>query len=242
MRLRVALSDQVRAFQKDALRAGEKALAKATHLVQGDIGGALVDKGLAHVPEELDAPAIRIATVDIHIPHGQIIALGRPGAPLVVAIFEDEMPKGIHAATNAVGKRVAAVGDQLAHVIGVVVVKAVHASPGDYQEHGIRSLWTVGGLYIGRRRPGASVIGAAQGDDMLAAGPLAPCAGGENAEPGSIVRAHDIRLVAVGLGGYLITARNVAPVNDGTHFSTAFPGLRSRTRAYGARCGLFPRV
>ena len=94
------------------------------------------------------------------------------------------------------------VGDDLADVVGVVVVEHVHATGigitfRDLEQHSVGGFGAIGRLDVDRRGPGLSSIVAAQGDNVLAPLPFSTRARGHGAQPRPVVGLDNVGLVAV---------------------------------------------
>ena len=198
---RVFFREQVGTASLHPFGTDEKAVAETTDFVYGDIGRAFVEERSAHIPEEADASPVDIAPIHIHLAQGQNCALAGPGAPVIVAVFEDKVALGIDTSHNAAGCPVPVLFClNLAQVVRVVVVETVDAATGNLEQHRVGCLRAVGWLHVHGRRPGVAQVRAAGGDDMLARISLVAAARGHDAEPGPVVGRDDIGLVCVGLG------------------------------------------
>ena len=132
----VGLGRDVVALQQHALGPGEEAFTEPANLVQRHVGAAIVDEGLAHVPEVQQFPAVGVAAVDVHEALRDVVPLLRPRAAVVVGILEDEVPERIDTLTPAVTEH-ARIGLHLAHIVGVVIVEGVDAAAWDFERHGV---------------------------------------------------------------------------------------------------------
>ena len=134
---------------------------------------------------------------------------------MVVAVFEDEVAEAVDPGEGLLP----VMGENFPHVVGVARVEDEDPSAGGLEHHRVGVFDSVRRLDRDRLRPALSAVGAAGGDHMLAGRALRAGTGGDAAEPGAVVGADHVGLIAVGNRGNPQSVFNFPPVKffDRTH-------------------------
>ena len=205
---RIALRQKVVAAQGVSLRFRHEGGAEVADLVQGDIGGALMDQRAADTPEATHFAAIDVSPVDRGFSDRDFVALLGPRLAVIVAIFENEIAPRIDALLHHAVDTL-----HFPQIVLVVVVERVEPA-GRRLQHG-----DIGKLRWPRRidrdqgRPRAAEVGAPRRNDVLAGRAFVAARGGDNADPGPVVGLHDVGLIGIVFGRYCPASGDVAPIH-----------------------------
>src|SRR5690606_28084232 len=188
---RVAFSQHIFAAQEIAFGSRHEAMPEAAHFGKTHIGPAVVDYRLAHTPEELNFALIGVIADNLGHAQRNPVTFLRPAQAIVVGVFELQVAEGL----DAPGRT--EIRNHVFHRVGVVLVDGIDKPAWPLERHHPRRFGAVGGFDVHQRRPCFALIGAAGGNDVLAAISFPATPGGQHTYPCTVIGNDNIGLVAV---------------------------------------------
>ena len=105
--------------------------------MDGEVGGAVQDKRLPHIPEKAHFSAANVFTVNSGLADRDFEVILRPVPAVVVGKFENVMPEGVHPEREGIPR---IHGFHRADIVFIEIVEAENAPAGGFEQDGVGRL------------------------------------------------------------------------------------------------------